>query len=103
MKTLQELYSAVITDDELKKAFAESAKNNRLVEFAKENGVDVTLDEIRGFFEEKGKTDKELSNDELENVAGGGCLIPDPGNVTSMVNVGVCDNNTYSVNFSNCF
>ena len=103
MKNLQELYADIVANDELKKAFAEAARNNRVVEFARENGADVTLDEIRSFLEEKGKTDTELSKDELENVAGGGCLIPDPGTVTSMVYNGVCSNTTYSVSPVQCF
>ena len=73
MKTLQELYNEVIQSDELKKEFLEAGKNGKAEEFIKAHGCDATLDEIKAFLENLTKTDKELSADELENVAGGTC------------------------------
>ena len=73
MKTLQELYNEVIQSDELKKEFLEAGKNGKAEEFIKNHGCDATLDEIKAFFEAHAKSDKELSVEELENVAGGGC------------------------------
>ncbi|MBR5088798.1 MAG: hypothetical protein IK093_05175 [Ruminiclostridium sp.] len=73
MKTLQELYNEIIKSDELKKQFTEAAKNDTIVDFAKANGVETTLDEIKAFLEEKQKKDAELDPAELENAAGGGC------------------------------
>ena len=73
MKTLQELYNEVIQSDELKKEFLEAGKNGKAEEFIKAHGCDATLDEIKTFLEEQNKADKELSADELENVAGGTC------------------------------
>ena len=75
MKTLQELYHEVIKSDELKKEFLEAGKNGKVEEFIKNHGCDVTMDEIKVFFETqaKAKADKELSTEELENVAGGTC------------------------------
>ncbi|MEE5993515.1 MAG: hypothetical protein V3G42_09775 [Oscillospiraceae bacterium] len=73
MKTLQELYHEVIKSDELKKEFLEAGKNGKAEEFIKAHGCDATLDEIKDFLEAQAKADKELSADELENVAGGGC------------------------------
>ena len=73
MKTLQELYNEVIKSDELKKEFLEAGKNGKALDFIKEHGCDATADEIKAFLEEKAKADKELSADELENVAGGSC------------------------------
>ncbi|MBR5088797.1 MAG: Nif11-like leader peptide family RiPP precursor [Ruminiclostridium sp.] len=73
MKTLQELYSEITKSDELKKQFTEAAKNNTVVDFAKSNGVETTMDEIQAFLEEKQKDEKELSPEELENAAGGTC------------------------------
>lgn len=35
MKSLQELYAEIIASDDLKKAFAEAAKNNTVTQFAK--------------------------------------------------------------------
>ncbi len=73
MKTLQELYNEVIQSDELKKEFLEAGKNGKAEEFIKAHGCDATLDEIKAFLENLTKSDKELSADELENVAGGAC------------------------------
>ena len=104
MKTLQELYTEIAANDDLKKAFAEAAKNNNVVDFAKSRGVETTLDEIRTFLEEKAKTDKELSNDELENAAGGSCIVPNPESVQSMITASLCNNEpVYSSLPSHCF
>ncbi|MBR5088794.1 MAG: Nif11-like leader peptide family RiPP precursor [Ruminiclostridium sp.] len=73
MKTLQELYSEIVGSDELKKQFTEAAKNNTVVDFAKANGVETTMDEIKAFLEGKQKADAELDPAELENAAGGTC------------------------------
>ena len=73
MKTLQELYSEITANDELKKAFVEAAKDNKIVEFAKDHGVETTIDEIKAFLEERANQEKELSPAELENAAGGTC------------------------------
>ena len=73
MKTLQELYSEIIKSDELKKQFIEAAKNNTVVDFAKANGVETTMDEINAFLAEKQKKEAELDPAELENAAGGTC------------------------------
>ena len=104
MKTLQELYTEITASDDMKKAFAEAAKNNKVAEFAKEHGVETTLDEIRIFLEEKSRTDKELSNDELENAAGGICIVPSPDSVNSLAGAGLCNNKPIYCSLpSNCF
>ncbi|MBR5091517.1 MAG: hypothetical protein IK093_19010 [Ruminiclostridium sp.] len=74
MKTLQELYSEIIKNDELKKQFTEAAKSGTTVDFAKANGVETTMDEIKGFLEGVHKADGELDPSELENAAGGTCV-----------------------------
>ena len=73
MKTLNDLYSEIISDNAMKNAFAEAAKDNKIIEFAKERGVETTLDEIKAFLEEQASQEKELSPEELENAAGGAC------------------------------
>ena len=104
MKTLQELYNEITASDELKKAFAQSAKDNNVAGFAKEHGVDTTLDEINAFLDELSKSDKELTKDELENAAGGACIIPNPGAVNSLAGVGICNNEpVYTAVNSNCY
>ena len=73
MKTLQNFYKEIIADEELKKAFTAAAKENKVVEFAKEHGVETTMDEIKAFLEEQKNQENELSPEELENAAGGTC------------------------------
>ena len=74
MKTLQELYDEVVANAEIKKAFVAAAQAGRIVEFAKENGCDAPDEELAAFaasFEPN--MYKELSPEELANVAGGKC------------------------------
>lgn len=71
MKTLQELYTEVIASEELKKAVAQAAKDKKVADFLKAQGCDATEDEFKAFLVEKAKDVKALSEDELENVAGG--------------------------------
>ena len=73
MRSLQEFYNEIIADNELKKAFTEAAKDNKIIEFAKEHGVETTTDEIKAFLETQTAQEKELSPEELENAAGGAC------------------------------
>ena len=74
MKTLQEMYNEIIADEELKKAFLEAAENGKIVEFAQAQGCEASPEEITAFAEKAmGKTSENgvLSDEELENVAGG--------------------------------
>ena len=71
MKTLNELYTEVISSDALKAEFLALKTPEEIVAFAKKNGCDATLDDIKAFFEEKQKAAGELSEAELEQVAGG--------------------------------
>jgi len=71
MKTLNELYAEVTASDTLKAEFLALKTPEDIVAFAKKNGCDVTLDDIKAFFEEKQKAAGELSEAELEQVAGG--------------------------------
>ena len=75
MKTLQELYNEVIQSDELKKEYLEAVKNKNVMEFLKSHSCEATAEDFKTFVIEqtKANADKELSVDELENVAGGGC------------------------------
>lgn len=49
---------------------AKSAED--LLTLAKENGIEITEDEAKAYFEQLNKSG-ELSDDELDSVAGGGC------------------------------
>jgi len=71
MKTLNELYTEVTASDALKAEFLALKTPEEIVAFAKKNGCDATLDDIKAFFEEKQKAAGELSEAELEQVAGG--------------------------------
>jgi len=71
MKTLNELYTEVISSDALKAEFLTLKTPEEIVAFAKKYGCDVTLEDIKAFFEEKQNTSGELSEEDLEQVAGG--------------------------------
>ena len=71
MKTLQELYTEIMGSNELKKAFAEAAKDGKLEDFLKANGCEGTEADVTAFLQ--GKANQELSDEELDNAAGGGC------------------------------
>ena len=69
MKTLQELYQEIIKNDELKKAFLEAAKANKVTDFLKAQGCDATEKDIVAMLKEQ--SNKELTDEELDAVAGG--------------------------------
>ena len=70
MKTLQQLYTKILSSDELKKAYAEAAKDGKMAEFLKAQGCEATVEELAAFL--KDQTTGEISDEELDNV-GGGC------------------------------
>ena len=45
-----------------------------LLALAKENGIELTNEQAKEYFAQLNPTKGELSDDELEDVAGGGCL-----------------------------
>ena len=47
--TITEAYEKIKNSPELKKKAAEAAKNGKIEEFLKENGFDVTVDQIKDF------------------------------------------------------
>ena len=71
MKTLQSLYAEITGSDALKKAYLEAAKGGKVADFLKANGCEATAEEIKAFLKEK--ADQELSDAELDSVAGGTC------------------------------
>ena len=73
MKTLQDLYEEIKKSDDLKKSLAESVKAGNVAEFLKAHDCGATMDELKEFVAEKVNRDKpiELSEDDLEMVAGG--------------------------------
>ena len=51
----------------------ETKTPEELAALAKENGMEMTEESAKAYFEQLHPTSGELSDDELENVAGGGC------------------------------
>lgn len=85
MEMMRELYEKVVSNGALQAKFneilsdaenaGEAATGEKLVAFAKEAGYEVSLDEMRAFFKElTEKGSGELSNTELDMVAGGKSL-----------------------------
>ena len=70
----------------------ESAKKAKSIEelltLAKENGFELSEEEAKAYYEQINKTG-ELSDDELNNVAGGGCYTKDGRLVVSALHI--CD------------
>jgi len=82
MGKMQELYEKVAGNNSLQAKFTEIMKGaeeageavtgEKLVVFAKEAGYDISIDEMKAFFKELSeKSGGELSNMELDMVAGG--------------------------------
>ena len=69
---LEELYTKTMADETLKKAYVEAASENKLAEFLKTNGCEATEEELKAFMDSKMNKKGELSDDELDSVAGGG-------------------------------
>ena len=90
MKTLQDLYKEVMASEDLKKAFAQATKENKGADFLKANGCDATEDEFKAFLTEKAKTGKALSEENLENVAGGYSIDTDPAEKPLENSVNIC-------------
>ena len=70
MKTIEELYKEVLASEELKKEFL-SLKPEEVESFAAKYGCKASLDEIKAFFEAKKSQTGALSDDELDQIAGG--------------------------------
>ncbi len=69
--TLQEIYDKVMASEELKRSFAEAAGDKgKLEAWLKANGSDATAEQVSEFLKAK-QTSGEVSDDDLENVAGG--------------------------------
>lgn len=69
--TIEALYKKIIASDELKAAFAEAVKAQKLDEFLKSQGCDAAGAEIMDFLKSLQKAEGELADDELSAVAGG--------------------------------
>ena len=70
---------------------AKQAKNaEELLTLAKENGMEMTEDQAQAYYAQLHPTSGEMADDELENVAGGGCHSKD-GRLVVTIDYG-CEN-----------
>ena len=76
MKTMQELYSEIVSSDEQKKTFVEAMKAGKLGDYLKAHGCEATETEIQEYIETKAAEDApiELSEDEVKHVVGGSMI-----------------------------
>ncbi len=72
MKTIEQFYNEIIASEELKEKLAAVSSEQKLDEFLKENEVEGTKEEFKEYVVEKAKTSGELTDEQLEAVAGGG-------------------------------
>lgn len=70
-KTVAEVYEEVMKSAELQKEFLAAEKNGSIAAFAAAHGCETTAEEVQAFLKTKLNEDKELSLDELDQVAGG--------------------------------
>ena len=70
MKTPDELYKEIAENAGLRKAYSEAVQSGKTAEFLKAHGVDASAEELKAFLAKK---NGEISDEELDGVAGGGC------------------------------
>ena len=70
MKTLEKLYEEIQADAELRKEYVKAAEDKKVIDFLKAHDCDATEAELNAFISSKKK--KELGDDELDMVSGGG-------------------------------
>jgi hypothetical protein len=74
MKTLKELYGEVMASGELKKQYLAAANDGKINEFLSSHGCDASESELNAFLSNpKELPQGEVSDDELDAVAGGTC------------------------------
>ena len=78
-KTIAEVYEEVMKSAELQKEFLSAEQNGSIAAFAAAHGCEASAEEVQAFLKTKLNEDKELSLDELDQVAGGkGDVIDQP-------------------------
>ena len=70
-KTIAEVYEEVMKSAELQKEFLSAEQNGSIAAFAAAHGCEASAEEVQAFLKAKLNEDKELSLDELDQVAGG--------------------------------
>ena len=69
--TIEALYKEILASDELKSAFVEAVKAQKLDDFLKAQGCEAAEAEVVDFLKSLRKGEGELADDELSSVAGG--------------------------------
>ncbi len=90
MKSLETLYEEVMQSETLKKEFLEAAKAKDAVKaFLTEHGCDAGLEELQTFMKEKAVIN--VSDDDIDSVAGGKSDEERKRIAMSFVTFGVCE------------
>lgn len=71
MKTIEQFWSEISTNEELAEKFEQIASEQELEALLKENEVDCTEEQFNEFILAKAKESGELSDEQLEAVSGG--------------------------------
>ena len=71
MKSIEDLYKEIQSNEELKKEFVTSFKEGKVEEFLKAHDCDASATDVIAFMESQ--RDEIASEDDLEKVAGGSC------------------------------
>ena len=69
--TIEALYKEILASDELKAAFVEAVKAQKLGDFLKAHGCEAAEAEVVDFIKSLRSAEGELADDELNSVAGG--------------------------------
>ncbi|MGN0670936.1 MAG: hypothetical protein ACI4JZ_10340 [Oscillospiraceae bacterium] len=72
MKTPEQFYNEIMTNDELYERFLASLREGKADEFLRENEVEGTVEEFERFFTNKLADYGELTDEQLEAISGGG-------------------------------
>ena len=80
MRSMENLYQEIQENEKLKKAFITALKENTIEDFLKANGCEGTTADVMKFM--NSKKEGELSDDDMEKVAGGDCSRDTPSGPT---------------------
>lgn len=91
MKTIEQLYTELLSSEGMKKELAKAMKENKVEEFLKANGCNATVKEAVAFMKEKSKKQGEISDAELDSISGGSSAACDGAQsaVLSVFSVGI--------------
>ena len=90
MKSLEALYKEVMESEDLKKGFLEAAKSEETLKaFLKNHSCDVGLEELQTFLKEKAVIN--VSDDDIDSVAGGKSDEEKERIACSVITLGLCE------------